>query len=120
MRARDADALHQVAVNLLLNALQAMPNGGTLSLGVLAGPTPDEVELRIADTGHGIGPADLPHLFEPFFTTKTTEQDPNRRGSGLGLSVSYGIVTAHGGRLEVESQLGVGTTFRVRLPRHRP
>lgn len=116
----DADALHQVAVNLLLNALQAMPTGGTLRLGARAGPTPDEVELQVADTGHGIDAADLPHLFEPFFTTRTSHQDPSRRGSGLGLSVSYGIVTAHGGRIEVDSQPGVGTTFRVRLPRHRP
>lgn len=116
----DADALHQVAVNLLLNALQAMPTGGTLNLGVTADPATDEVELRVADTGHGIDAADLPHLFEPFFTTKTSAKDQSRRGSGLGLSVSYGIVTAHGGRIEVDSQPGVGSTFRIRLPRHRP
>lgn len=116
----DADALHQVAVNLLLNALQAMPTGGTLSLSATADPTADEIELRVADTGHGIDAADLPHLFEPFFTTKNGTKDHSRRGSGLGLSVSYGIVTAHGGRIEVDSEPGVGTTFRVRLPRHRP
>lgn len=119
----DADALHQVATNLLINALQAMPNGGTLRVAVAAETAAQgangDVVLTIADTGVGIAAEDLRHVFEPFFTTKTSAADPNRRGSGLGLSVSYGIVTAHRGTIEVQSAPGVGTTFTIRLPQHR-
>jgi signal transduction histidine kinase len=111
----DAGALHQVAVNLLTNALQAMPDGGSLRVTVAA--TATEATLAIADTGTGIAEADLPHLFEPFFTTKRDPRDHTRAGTGLGLSVSYGIVTAHRGRIDVQSALGAGTTFSVVLPR---
>ncbi len=111
----DADGLHQVCVNLLVNALQAMPDGGTLKVAVAGDER--EVMLTVADTGTGISPDDLPHVFEPFFTTRTSSADPQRRGSGLGLSVSYGIVTAHRGSIHVDSRLGSGTTFTVRLPR---
>lgn len=111
----DADGLHQVCVNLLVNALQAMPGGGTLR--VVAADDGDAVVLTVADTGAGIDPADLPHLFEPFFTTRTGAADPSARGTGLGLSVSYGIVAAHGGRIDVASTPGAGSTFTVRLPR---
>jgi signal transduction histidine kinase len=109
----DGDGLHQVLVNLLINAVQAMPNGGELRVAVDG----DDANVRIAitDTGSGIAEADLPHLFEPFFTTKTSGSGP--RGSGLGLSVSWGIVEAHGGRIDVQSQVGRGTTFTVMLPR---
>ncbi|MCB9877231.1 MAG: HAMP domain-containing protein [Planctomycetes bacterium] len=114
----DADGLHQVFVNLLVNALQALPQGGTLTVRVHAAVAPDErVVVQVSDTGTGIPPEALPHVFEPFFTTRRDAADPAQRGSGLGLSVSYGIVASHGGRIEVESQTGRGTTFRVLLPR---
>lgn len=109
----DGDALHQVVVNLLTNALQAMPQGGKLAISLER--KEDQWLIAVRDTGKGIAEADLPHLFEPFFTTKT-QGDHTRRGSGLGLSVSYGIVQAHGGRIEVASTLGQGATFTVLLP----
>jgi two-component system NtrC family sensor kinase len=109
----DADALHQVLVNLLTNALQAMPQGGQLTVRTAA--TERGGQFEVADTGVGIAEACLPHLFEPFFTTKD-RGDHTRRGTGLGLSVSYGIVQAHGGAIAVASQPGAGSTFRVDLP----
>ena len=109
----DGGGLHQVVVNLMLNALQAMADGGTLCIAVQ--PRGREVAIVVADTGVGIAAEHLPHLFEPFFTTRG--QDAVKPGTGLGLSVSYGIVTAHGGRIEVDSTVGVGTTFTVLLPR---
>jgi two-component system NtrC family sensor kinase len=113
--ALDADGVHQVCVNLMLNALAAMTAGGTLR--VMVQHHDDHTAIAIADTGCGIAAADLPHLFEPFFTTRGTAVDPARRGTGLGLSVSHGIVRGHGGRIEVQSAPGVGSTFTVRLPR---
>jgi two-component system NtrC family sensor kinase len=101
------DQLRQVFLNLILNAIEAMPAGGTLTVRTLAGQTVAVVE--IADTGIGIPDDIRAHLFEPFFTNK-----PN--GTGLGLSISAHIVTQHGGRIEVESSAGQGSTFRVVLP----
>ncbi len=110
----DADGLHQVFVNLLVNALQAMPDGGTLR--VAATRMGDEAVVTVADTGGGIAAEHLPHVFEPFFTTKRDAREPGQGGSGLGLSVSYGIVAAHQGRIEAASTPGAGATFTVRLP----
>ncbi|MCA8973185.1 MAG: HAMP domain-containing protein, partial [Planctomycetes bacterium] len=104
----DADALHQVVVNLLLNALQAMPDGGRLRIEVAA--RQQGIAITVADTGTGIAADDLEHVFEPFFTRR---DDPKARGTGLGLSVSYGLVTAHGGSIQVESESGHGATFTV-------
>ena len=110
----DADGLHQVLVNLMVNALQAMPTGGTLRLTAAA--LPDGLRITVADTGTGI-PADvLPHVFEPFFTTRADADDPTQRGTGLGLSVSYGIVKAHGGEIRAESEPGQGAVFTIDLP----
>jgi two-component system NtrC family sensor kinase len=103
----DSDQLRQVFLNLILNAIDAMPDGGTLTVRTEAGPTMALVE--IADTGVGITPEVRERLFEPFFTTKPS-------GTGLGLSISAHIVTQHGGQLLVESQEGQGSTFRVVLP----
>jgi two-component system NtrC family sensor kinase len=103
----NGDQLRQVFLNLILNAIDAMPEGGALTVRTIAGPTVAVVEIQ--DTGIGI-PEDIrARLFEPFFTNK-----PN--GTGLGLSISAHIVTQHGGQLEVESTPGEGSTFRVVLP----
>ena len=106
----DASGMHQVLLNLATNALHAMrERGGTLTLGARA--VDGDVVLTVADTGHGI-PADVrERLFEPFFTTR------GPAGTGLGLAVTYGIVRAHGGTIEIESEAGRGATFRVVLPR---
>ncbi|MFL6256010.1 MAG: ATP-binding protein [Pyrinomonadaceae bacterium] len=106
----DPDQLQQVFLNLLLNARDAMPEGGDLRVSLSFDEETHEVFVEIADTGHGIPEEVLPHVFDPFFTTK-------RAGAGLGLAVCYGIVTAHGGRVEVESGGdSPGTTVRVALP----
>ena len=109
----DPHQLEQVFLNILMNALQSMPTGGSLT--VSAGRRESEagsfVEVRIADTGGGIAPDTLPRIFDPFFTTKEAGE-----GTGLGLSVSYGIVQAHGGVIEVESEVGKGSTFTIALP----
>ncbi len=102
--------LQQVFLNLLLNAVQAMPEGGTLTVRAVR----DEeggVRVDVADTGIGIPPEDLDKVFDPFFTTK----EPGH-GTGLGLAVSFGIVERHGGRITVASEVGEGTTFSVFLP----
>ncbi|MCB9885659.1 MAG: HAMP domain-containing protein [Planctomycetes bacterium] len=112
----DSGGLHQVVVNLLLNALQAMPSGGELRIAVRA--RGEEVEIVVADTGSGIAAEHLPHVFEPFFTTRG--QDAGKPGTGLGLSVTYGIVAAHHGRIDVASTVGAGTTFTVTLPAATP
>jgi two-component system, NtrC family, sensor kinase len=102
--------LQQVFMNLLLNAIQAMPNGGTISIRVAEGP-PDFVRFEISDTGTGMSPEQIEHIFEPFFTTKSVGQ-----GTGLGLAVVYSIVKRHGGEIEVNSEIGKGTVFTVFLP----
>lgn len=106
----DWHQLGQVLMNLVVNAQDAMPGGGTLTVRTIA----DEawVGFEVQDTGTGIAEEIRPKLFEPFFTTK-----PAGRGTGLGLAVVHGIVAAHGGRIEVESELGKGSRFRVCLPR---
>jgi len=109
----DASALGQVFLNLILNATESLPAGRADQnrITIAARTQDDEVVVEISDTGPGIPLDVLPRIFDPFFTTK-----PVGEGTGLGLSISRQIVTAHGGRLDVESQLGRGTTFRVRLP----
>ena len=109
----ESGPLGQVVLNLVLNATQAMRGVGTLTLSTrrceLDGSA--GAELAVTDTGPGIAPEILPRIFEPFFSTKG-----QTLGTGLGLSVSYGIVERHGGRIHVESRPGHGTTFRVQLP----
>ncbi len=101
--------LSQVFVNLLVNAIDAMPNGGSLRIATRIPESGDMACVEITDTGIGIAPDVLPHIFDAFFTTKP-------EGTGLGLSVSKEIVTQYGGHMEVESQSGQGTTFSVWLP----
>jgi signal transduction histidine kinase len=109
----DQDQLRQVFVNLLLNAAQAMPKGGTLRLATRSSGPGNGCEVVISDTGEGIQPEHLKNIFTPFFTTKGS-------GTGLGLSVSYGIVKDHGGEIGVQSSPGEGTSFRVLLPAQDP
>jgi signal transduction histidine kinase len=109
----DSNQMKQVFLNLIHNALQAMPAGGNLQVRTEAAQNDDRrwVVVRITDNGLGIRPADISRIFEPFFTTRA-----QHGGTGLGLSVSYGIVADHGGKIEVESRPGVGSTFSVWLP----
>jgi PAS domain S-box-containing protein len=105
--------LQQVFLNLLLNAKDAMPNGGRLRVTTLAN---GHVEAIVADSGAGIAPENLKRIYDPFFTTKTTPKPGERRGTGLGLSVSYGIIQEHAGKIHVESAVGAGTTFHLEFP----
>jgi signal transduction histidine kinase len=109
----DAGQLMQVLVNLVVNAIQAMPAGGRLDVATRS--RPGTIELSVADQGQGIAPEVAEHIFEPFFTTKDVGQ-----GTGLGLSVVHGIVAAHGGRIEVDSAPGDGARFTVELPLEEP
>ncbi|SNB48087.1 two-component system, NtrC family, sensor kinase [Geobacter sp. DSM 9736] len=104
----DPHQIEQVFVNILLNASHAMPFGGDLT--ITSGTGSDGVFVEVIDNGCGIAPDNLEKIFDPFFTTKET------KGTGLGLSVSYGIIESHGGKIEVESTVGAGTTFTIRLP----
>jgi two-component system, NtrC family, sensor kinase len=108
-----ASQLNQVFMNLLVNAAHAIEEHGTIS--IRTGREGDEVWVDIADTGQGIPPENLQKIFDPFFTTK-----PVGKGTGLGLSLSYGIVQKHHGRMEVQSEVGKGSTFRVWLPLKQP
>jgi len=110
----DPNQLQQVAINLLMNAIEATPSGGRVALE--AGPAPGlqgapGVELRVSDSGGGIAAEHLGRVFDPFFTTK-----PPGQGTGLGLAICRGIVREHGGTIEVDSRVGAGTTIRVWLP----
>ncbi|MDP3815627.1 ATP-binding protein, partial [Pseudomonas sp.] len=106
--------LNQVILNLLVNAAQAMgAERGRIS--IRTGTVDQRVWLEVADTGLGIAPDILPRIFDPFFTTK-----PIGQGTGLGLSLSYGIVQKHNGTLTAHSEVGVGTTFRMELPIRQP
>jgi len=107
----DLDSLKQVFINLSLNAIQAMEHGGLLTLSISCNDT-DTVTVQVKDTGTGMPPEVLEKIFDPFFTTKSTGQ-----GTGLGLSVVYGIVSKHKGYIEVSSNAGFGTTFSVTFPR---
>jgi two-component system NtrC family sensor kinase len=104
-----AGQLNQVWMNLLANAAHAVKCGGVVSVSTES--RGDSVIVRVRDTGCGIAPENLPRIFDPFFTTK-----PVGEGTGLGLSVTYGIIERHGGAIEVESRLGEGTVFTVTIP----
>jgi PAS domain S-box-containing protein len=108
----NAEQLIQVLMALLLNAADAIEHGGALTVRTGVAPhRPDEVTVAVSDTGPGIPPAELSKIFEPFYTTK-----PQGRGTGLGLSICYGIIEDHRGRIEVDSEVGEGSTFLVYLP----
>lgn len=107
----DRDQIKQALLNILLNALEAMPHGGEITLAAKAQPKGDQVIIAVSDTGPGIPAEHREHIFEPFYTTKD-----EGKGVGLGLSVVYGIITQHGGDIEVESAEGGGTSFLITLP----
>lgn len=107
----DFDQLQQVCTNLILNAIQAMPEGGRLTLHTSANNS--QVIIEVQDTGCGISPENMRKLFTPFFTTKE-----KGKGVGLGLAVAHGIIQRHQGRIEVQTKEGEGTTFTIYLPLH--
>ena len=107
----NAGQLKQVFMNIMINAADAMHGHGTLTIRTHPSQDGREVVIEFTDTGEGIPEEVLPRIFDPFFTTKEVG-----KGTGLGLSMSYGIVKEHGGRIEVETEVGKGTTFRVMLP----
>jgi signal transduction histidine kinase len=109
----NAGKLQQVFLNLFLNAKDAMPSGGSLRVATSNG---NGVSIVIADTGSGIAQEHIRRIYDPFFTTKTTPRDGQNRGTGLGLSVTYGIIQEHAGKIRVESQPGEGTTFYLDFP----
>jgi CheY-like chemotaxis protein len=106
--------MRQVLTNLALNACDAMPGGGTVTIETHNVSDRPEVLLEIRDTGQGMDETTRRHLFEPFFTTKT-----GSKNAGLGLALVFGIVNHGGGRIEVHSQLGAGAAFRIYMPRTR-
>jgi two-component system NtrC family sensor kinase len=103
--------LVQVIMNIMINAVQAMDEKGTIRIATRSNPARDSVEVTIADTGRGIAPDQIDRIFDPFFTTKESG-----RGTGLGLSIAYGIVTTHRGTISVQSEPGNGSTFTIRFP----
>ena len=105
----DPDQMSQVLLNLFLNSMEAMDSGGALTVRVEAAADGSRLEIRVADTGCGIRPEDLPQVFEPYFTTKPT-------GTGLGLAIAHHIIEAMGGDIAVASRPGSGTTFTLKLP----
>ena len=107
----DFDQLYQVCTNLFLNAIQAMPQGGKLTIRTSVND--GQLKIEVQDTGCGISPENMRKLFTPFFTTKHEV-----KGVGLGLAISYGIIQRHHGRIEVQSKKGEGTTFTICLPLH--
>jgi signal transduction histidine kinase len=109
----DVQQIEQVLVNIISNAVQAMPGGGTLRVNL--SQSDGVVAIAIQDSGTGISPDHITRIFDPFFTTK-----PEGEGTGLGLSVSYGIISNHSGRIDVQSELGQGSTFTIILPMRHP
>ena len=107
--------IEQILLNLVINARQAMPRGGRLRLEVRENTQTQMAEIRVSDTGVGIPPEQLRIIFEPFFTTKEPDEH-GHGGTGLGLSVCRQIIEQHHGRIRVESVVGKGATFTVKLP----
>jgi signal transduction histidine kinase len=105
----DPDLLHQAFLNILLNAIQAMPGGGRLTASTKAGPNKQGVEIRLEDTGEGIDSENLKKIFNPFFTTK-------EKGSGLGLPIVKSIIESHQGAIRIDSVMGQGTAVTITLP----
>ena len=109
--------IQRVLINLLVNARQAMPDGGGITVTLEDDASSEEVVLTVRDTGSGIPREQLPHIFDPFFTTKEGPDETGKGGTGLGLAACKEIIDAHDGRIRVESSVGKGTAFIIRLPR---
>jgi signal transduction histidine kinase len=109
----NAGKLQQVFLNLFLNAKDAMTSGGSLRVATALN---GRVAVLITDTGSGIAPEHMQRIYDPFFTTKNAPPEGQRRGTGLGLAVTYGIIQEHSGRIQVESSIGHGTTFHLEFP----
>lgn len=110
----DAQQLHQALMNIILNSLEAMPQGGKLKVRSGYDQRDEAIKIEITDTGYGIPEENLPYLFEPFFSSK-----PEGKGIGLGLSIVYEVIDEHNGSIEVESEVDKGTTFIIKLPIHK-
>lgn len=113
----DPRRIQQVLINLIMNGVHAMEGKGRLDVVATEMPDGQGFYLQVKDTGEGIAPENLPKIFEPFFTTKDVGHKDVGEGSGLGLPVCHGIIEQHGGRIEVESELGKGSTFTVFFPK---
>ena len=109
----NAGKLQQVFLNLFLNARDAMPGGGTLTVSTNNG---DGVSVTVSDSGSGIAQEHIQKIYDPFFTTKNSVAHGQRRGTGLGLSVTYGIIQEHAGKISVQSRPNEGTTFVLEFP----
>jgi signal transduction histidine kinase len=107
----DRKQIKQALLNIFLNAIDAMPNGGILTIetSIIASVAKQSFIIKISDTGCGIKPIDLPHIFDPFFTKKD-------HGTGLGLSITHEAIKNHNGKIFTKSELGKGTTFKIELP----
>ena len=112
--------LQQVVLNLMLNAKDAMSGTPDATLRIKTEHTGDCACVILKDTGSGIEKEHLHRIYDPFFTTKATPQEGQRKGTGLGLAVTYGIMQEHAGKIHVESEVGVGTTFRLEFPAATP
>jgi signal transduction histidine kinase len=105
----DRDQIQQALINLALNAIESIENGGEVKFITRFSSKDNHVEILVSDTGKGISESDLNRVFEPFFTTKES-------GTGLGMAITYGLIHQHGGTIDVESEMDKGTTFTIRLP----
>jgi signal transduction histidine kinase len=105
----DKGQIQQSVINLIINAVEATEAGGTISISTAYKPELETIEIAVSDTGEGISENDLVRIFDPFYTTKDT-------GNGLGLAITHGIIEQHNGTIGVESKLGQGTIFTIKLP----
>lgn len=112
----NGNQIQQVLLNLLINARQAMPGGGRLLIKLAHDPHNEMIELTVRDFGCGIPPEKLPHIFDSFFTTKSGPDDSGKGGTGLGLSMCRDIIESHQGKVRVDSAVGKGTAFTLKLP----